>query len=151
MFTLRKKITVVAIAAVFALGISALVAMAGDEHKKADEHKMSDHKMSGDMMSGKEVTMVGEVLDLYCYMNHPETAQGMDHMKCAKSCINKGLPIGFKASDGKVYVLLGKDHQPVATMVADYAGIQSRLKGTVMSHDGIMGIEVASIEKVDSK
>lgn len=124
-----------AVSALLALGTVGL-SVAGDK----DHHD--------DM--AKEVTLEGEVLDLYCFMMHPEDGQGPDHAKCAQSCINKGLPIGFMAKDGEVYVLIGKDHDPVADMVAQYAGMQSRLKGKMMMHHGLKAIEVASIEPLKS-
>jgi hypothetical protein len=34
-------------------------------------------------------------------------------------------------------------------MVAEYAGTQAVLKGTVIDHDGIKAIEIASIQKAD--
>ena len=109
------------------------------------------HEGHGDMeMDGeKKVTLVGEVLDLYCYMKHPADGQGAEHAKCAQTCINKGLPIGF-LSDGVVYVIIGKGHDSAAEMVAEFAGMQSVLTGTLIQHDGIKAIEIEKIEKADS-
>lgn len=95
-----------------------------------------------------EVTLKGEVLDLYCYMKHPDSGQGAEHAKCAKSCILKGLPIGFLA-DGEVYLIIGKEHESAKDMVVDYAGSQAVLKGTLVNHHGIKAIEIASIEKAE--
>jgi len=97
----------------------------------------------------KEVTLTGEVLDLYCFMNHPADGQGPDHAKCAQNCINKGLPIGFM-SDGVVYVIIGKEHNSAADMVAQYAGMQSKVTGKLIEHDGIKAIEIEKIEKASS-
>ena len=97
---------------------------------------------------GSEVTLKGEVLDLYCYMKHPETATGSEHEKCATSCINRGLPIGF-LSDGVVYVVIGSDHESASGMVADFTGKPSELKGVLIEHDGIKSIEVVSIKAVE--
>lgn len=127
------------LAAGFALGSLGL-AVAGEEHS----HDMSK------MEKPKEVTLEGEVLDLYCFMNHPEDGQGPGHANCAKNCIKKGLPIGFLASDGQVYLLIGKEHNSAAPIVADYAGAKSRLKGMLVMHDGIKAIEVVSIEPLKS-
>lgn len=94
----------------------------------------------------KEVTLEGEVLDMYCFMKHPETGQGPEHAKCAKTCMEKGLPIGYLTKDGTVYLLIGKDHESAAKMVADYAGKASILTGTVVEHHGVKAIEIASIK-----
>jgi hypothetical protein len=123
------------------LGFGALNGLAGEE-----EHK--HHHMQGE--SNQEVTLVGEVLDLYCYMKHPAMGQGSEHAKCAKTCIRKGLPIGFLA-DGEVYVIIGKEHESAKDLVVDFAGTQSRLAGTLIEHDGMKAIEIAKIEKVVSK
>lgn len=113
------------------------------------QHEGHEHgKMMGEehgKMEKKEVTMTGEVLDMYCFMAHPADGQGPEHAKCAKTCINKGLPIGFM-SDGEVYLITGKDHESAADMVAEYAGTQSTITGTVIKHHGMKAIEIASIK-----
>ena len=121
------------------LALTAIFAIQGVQ---ADEKH--SHKKDG---GPKEVTLQGEVLDLYCYMKHPEDGQGPDHVKCAKTCIRKGLPIGFLA-DGEVYLLLGKDHESAADLVVDFAGVESRLTGMLIEHAGVKSIEVIKIEPV---
>lgn len=136
MFKVTRILLVAVVAAALAFGVAS-----AQQGKAEGEHQMKEmHKD----MPAKEVTMKGEVLDLYCFMNHPDTGQGAGHAKCAKSCINKGLPIGF-LSDGEVYLIIGKDHDPVASMVADFAGKQSTIKGKVMMHNGVKAIELISI------
>jgi hypothetical protein len=126
-----------------AVGISAFGAVATAQHGQHQGH--SDMKKSD---ADGIVTLKGEVLDLYCFMKHPDSGQGPEHAKCAKSCINKGLPIGF-LSDGEVYVLIGKDHESAKDIVVDFAGSQAVLKGTLVTHHGVKAIEVASIEKAE--
>jgi len=121
--------TIVTSLAVVLLLTGAVAAWAGEEHD----------------MKGKKVTLTGEVLDMYCFMNHPDTGMGTEHAKCAKSCINKGLPIGF-LSDGVVYLIIGKDHQPAGEMVVEFAGTQSELTGMLVEHHGVKAIEIASIK-----
>jgi hypothetical protein len=111
----------------------------------ADEQGHKNHKMHGDM--SKEVTLVGEVLDLYCYMKHPANGQGAEHAKCAKNCIKKGLPIGF-LSDGDVYLIIGKDHESASDMVVEFAGMQAQLTGTLVMHDGVKALEINTISKI---
>jgi len=115
----------------------------------AQEHQ-HDMKMKADE-SGKQVTLVGEVIDLYCYMAHPASGQGPEHAQCAQTCIRKGLPIGFLSS-GKVYLITGKDkdHESAKDLVVDFAGKQSRLTGTLIEHDGVSAIEISKIEAVSA-
>lgn len=89
------------------------------------------------------VSLTGEILDMYCYMDHKAT--GPDHAKCATSCIKKGLPIGFLAADGTVYLVIGKDHEPANALVADFAGKKSTITGKVVEQGGMKAIEIVSI------
>jgi hypothetical protein len=136
---MSNRILKLALLSVVVCSLATGVAFA--QHEGHGKMEKGEH---GKMM-GKEVTMKGEILDLYCFMNHPEDGQGPDHAKCAASCINKGLPIGFM-SDGEVYLVVGKDHEPVASTVAEYAGKQSVLTGKVLMHHGMKAIELVSIK-----
>jgi hypothetical protein len=91
------------------------------------------------------ITLTGEVLDLTCFMQHPDNAVGPEHAKCAKACINKGLPIGFRAEDGTIYLLIGADHEPIAEKLTAAAGKKSTVTGTVIDHDGVKAIALVSI------
>lgn len=104
---------------------------------------------AGDHGEGKEVTIKGEVLDMFCFMKHPDSGQGPGHAKCAKSCINKGLPVGFLVEDGAVYLVIGKDHEPASKLIVDFAGRQSLLTGMIYEHHGVKSIEVVSIKAAD--
>lgn len=132
---------------ILALGLAIFLSAGAFGAYAQDEQKQDKH--AGHHGKDKsEVTLVGEVLDLYCFMKHPDTGQGAEHAKCAKNCINKGLPIGFLA-DGKVYVIVGKKHESAKDLVVDFAGKQAKLTGTLFDHNGMLGIELASIEAVE--
>lgn len=128
---------------VLVLSLSLLLSF-GALNALADQEEHKHHNMNNE--TNQQVTLVGEVLDMYCYMKHPADGQGSDHAKCAQNCINKGLPIGF-LSNGEVYLIIGKDHESAKDLVVDFAGMQSRLTGTLISHDGMKSIEIAKIEK----
>jgi hypothetical protein len=136
-----KGLLVLILSVFVGAGVFTVVATA--QHGQHEGHS----EMKKEMAEG-DVTLKGEVLDLYCYMKHPDSGQGAEHAKCAKSCIRKGLPIGFLA-DGEVYLIIGKEHESAKDMVVDFAGSQSVLKGTLVTHHGVKAIEIASIEKVD--
>ncbi len=127
-----KRILLVAMAVVLAM---TAIAFAGDEAKKAKAEPM---------------TFTGEVLDLYCYMQHPESATGMDHAKCAQGCISKGLPIGFITTDGTVYVIIGKDHESANSTVASFVGKKSTITGFVKEQKGVKAIELVTIADAKS-
>jgi hypothetical protein len=104
----RKWVGIVTTIALFATGHWALAAnpTAGEKTagkaEPAAHASHSEHEAKGDVKK-----MEGEILDLHCFMLHPENGQGADHAKCAEMCINKGLPVGFRASTGEIYLLLG--------------------------------------------
>ena len=130
-----RKQSLITMAVAILFSTISVAAWAGDEHKGHGKEEP------------KKVTLEGEVLDMYCFMKHPDKGMGAEHAKCAKSCISKGLPIGFM-SGGEVYLIVGKDHESAADMVAAFAGMQSKLTGMVVEHHGVKAIEIESIEKI---
>jgi hypothetical protein len=116
----------------FVLALVALMGMAA--LAIADEAKKEE---------AKPVTINGEVIDLYCYMGH--SSMGEEHAKCATSCIKKGMPVGFLSTDGTMYVIVGKAHNPANEEVAAFAGKKSTITGKVMENGGIKAIELVSI------
>jgi hypothetical protein len=61
------------------------------------------------------------------------------------SCIKKGLPAGLRTEDGTVYILIGKEHEPINAAVADFAGKKATITGVVKEQGGMKGIELVSI------
>lgn len=127
-----KRMLVIAMTVILA---TSAMALAGDEAKKE---------------KAAPVTLTGEVLDLYCYMGHPESATGADHAKCGQQCIEKGLPIGFLTADGTIYLIIGKDHESASATVATFVGKQSTLTGYVKEQKGMKAIELVSITAAKS-
>ncbi|MBI3928949.1 MAG: hypothetical protein HY319_25630 [Armatimonadetes bacterium] len=95
----------------------------------------------------KSVTVQGEVLDLACYLG--EGAQGAEHAECAVKCLKAGQPMGLKASDGKVYLLVSshEDDKPFKQAM-DLGGQQVSVTGSLFEKDGMKAIEVASVKKL---
>lgn len=93
---------------------------------------------------GKKIVVTGEVLDLACYFQHPESGQGPEHAACAKQCINKGLPAGLKVGN-KLYLLLKKGHDPVAPLVAPHAGKHATISGFLIEEGGLSALVVDTI------
>src|SRR3989442_14638900 len=54
----------------------------------------------------------GEVVDLACYMQHPESGHGAAHRKCADTCLKKGLPMGLLTGDKQLFLLLENHDNP---------------------------------------
>ena len=70
-------------------------------------------------------------------------------------CIASGLPVGLKAKDGTIYVLIGKQeppspqpaakHESLNAQLAPYAAKIVTISGTIVSKRGVNIIENAQI------
>lgn len=58
--------------------------------------------------AGKPVTVVGEILDLSCYLQLGK--HGEAHRPCGQKCVRSGAPIGLLTRDGTVYLLMPEEH-----------------------------------------
>jgi hypothetical protein len=88
-------------------------------------------------VQGQEIIVKGEVLDMTCYIAY--NMSGPEHAACARGCIRSGLPVGIKAKDGKVYLLVGTDWRrggPLNRQLAEYAAKTVSVKGKVEKRDG---------------
>jgi hypothetical protein len=95
----------------------------------------------------------GEVIDLACYFD--SGACGPEHAACATMCIASGLPVGLKAKDGAIYVLIGKQippsskptakHETLNSELAPYAAKIVTVSGTIVSRNGLTVIENAEL------
>jgi len=92
-------------------------------------------------------TVTGEVVDLACYLPHPEMGKGAGHRKCADTCIKKGLPVGLLTEDKQVYLLL-EDHEnpkPYA-QVKEKAAEKVTVEGEKVAQGGLQGIVVEALK-----
>jgi hypothetical protein len=97
--------------------------------------------------------VTGEVIDMACYFD--DGASGPDHAACARMCIASGLPVGLKAKDGEIYVLIGKQqppslepaakHESLNAQLAPYAAKIVTVSGTIVSKRGMHVIENAQL------
>ena len=98
-------------------------------------------------------SVTGEVIDMACYFD--DGASGPDHAACARMCIASGLPVGLKAKDGTIYVLIGKQeppspqpapkHESLNAQLAPYAAKIVTISGTIVSKRGVNVIENAQL------
>jgi len=100
------------------------------------------------LVQGKEIVVKGEVLDMTCYIAY--NMSGPEHAKCAKDCIKQGLPVGIKATDGKVYLLVGTDwrrRESLNSQLVEYAAKTVTIKGKETMRDGFAQLQVEEIRK----
>ena len=95
--------------------------------------------------AGAAVTLKGTVVDMHCYVTHG--IRDAKHTACSNACIARGVPAGFLADDGKLYVLFGQKPFSVKETVAGLADVPAVLTGTPVERAGIRGIQIEKIER----
>jgi hypothetical protein len=91
------------------------------------------------------VTLKGTVVDMHCYVTHGIHDSG--HTACANACIARGVPAGFLADDGTLYVLFGETPNSVKETVEDMADVPATVTGTPVKRGGVKGIQLKSIRR----
>lgn len=64
----------------------------------------------GKPVDGKTTTVVGEIIDLSCYLQVGK--HGDKHRDCGQKCVRNGQPVGLLTEDGAVYMLIDEEHDP---------------------------------------
>jgi hypothetical protein len=93
-----------------------------------------------------DVTLTGSVVDMHCYVTHG--IKDAKHTACSNACIARGVPAGFLADDGTLYVLFGEKPLSVKDKVEGLADVPVRLTGTPVTRGGIKGLRIKAIERV---
>jgi len=94
---------------------------------------------------GEEVTVQGEVVDLWCYLEGGD--HGAEHKTCGTRCAKAGNPIGILDDAGNLYVAVGmKDHQPGKQILADKMAETVTVSGTLVRRGGIQVVYVKSVK-----
>ena len=94
---------------------------------------------------GEEVTVKGEVVDLWCYLEGGD--HGAEHKDCAIACAKAGNPIGILDKKGNLYVAMGiKDHQPGKEVLLDKMAETVTVSGTLVKKGGVQVIYVKSVK-----
>ena len=94
-----------------------------------------------------EAAIHGTVVDMHCYVTHG--IRDAAHTGCANACIARGVPAGFLADDGTLYLLFEEKPFSVKDRVANLADVPAVVRGTVSVRNGVKGIQMKSIEKAD--
>jgi hypothetical protein len=124
---MKKNLLFVAIALLIVIALIAGSRLMAAEEKAAD------------------VSLTGTVVDMHCYVTHG--IHDAKHTACANACIARGVPAGFLAEDGTLYVLFDEKPFSVKDKVAGLADLPATLNGTPVVRGGIKGIQIKSIEK----
>jgi hypothetical protein len=49
------------------------------------------------------MVVTGRVVDVACYMLHPQVATASSHGDCGAACLARGVPLAIAADDGALY------------------------------------------------
>ncbi len=105
--------------------------------------------VNGKANPAKVTTVVGEVIDLSCYMQIGK--HGDKHRSCGQKCVNSGQPVGLLTEDGSVYMLMEEEHDPrrdgqtmsnFRKAASDHMAHIMEVTGTQASHAGMTALYV---------
>ena len=104
--------------------------------------------LAGSVLAARAADNVtGEVIDLSCYLHHPETSKGPSHKKCAETCAKKGLPMGILTDDSQVFLLLEDHENPKAYATAlDGTAKTITVEGKKVTQGGLNGFVVEDVK-----
>ncbi len=94
---------------------------------------------------GPTVTVNGEVVDLWCYLEGGD--HGASHKECGTACAKAGNPIGIVDAKGNVYVAVGiEDHQTGQSVLIDKMSQNVTATGTLVKKGGTQVLYVKSVQ-----
>ncbi|HYT65000.1 MAG TPA: hypothetical protein VEL51_01175 [Vicinamibacterales bacterium] len=94
---------------------------------------------------GTKVTVTGEVVDLWCYLEGGD--RGAAKRECATACAKAGNPIGILDAKGNLYVTAGmKDHQPGREVLIDKMSQNVTATGTLVKKGGVQMLYIESVK-----
>ncbi len=101
---------------------------------------------------GERVRVTGEMIDTWCYfsgvMGGPDSVVGSAHHTCAMWCAAGGIPVGLRADDGTVYMVLQWQDDAAATGGDTILEIQSdriTADGIAIERDGVRYLIVSKV------
>src|SRR5438477_1998238 len=94
---------------------------------------------------GTTVTVKGEAVDLWCYMEGGD--RGPAKKECATTCAKAGNPIGILDAKGTIYVASGlEDHQPARDLLLQKMSEQVTVTGTLVTKGGMKMLFIKSVQ-----
>ena len=94
---------------------------------------------------GATVTIKGEAVDLWCYMEGGD--RGPAKKECATACAKAGNSIGIVDAKGIVYLVSGlQDHRPARDILVEKMNEAVEVTGTLVKKGGAQMIFVKSVK-----
>ncbi len=102
--------------------------------------------------AGEPIEIKGEIIDTWCYlsgvMGGPDAVVGTAHHTCALWCAAGGIPVGVRAEDGTVYMVLKVKGEDALAKTDTLMEIQSDVilaKGVHYVRDGVNYLVVENV------
>ena len=102
------------------------------------------------------VEIKGEIIDTWCYlsgvMGGPDAVVGSAHHTCALWCAAGGIPVGVRAEDGTVYMVLkieGEDPLAPSDTILELQSDSIVARGQHYVRDGVNYLVVANVVSND--
>ncbi len=94
---------------------------------------------------GPTVTIKGEAIDLWCYMEAGD--RGPAKKDCATECAKAGNPIGIVDAKGNVYLTAGlESHTPARDLLVSKMSEQVTATGTLVTKRGVKMLFIKSVQ-----
>ena len=118
----------------------ALLVVAGATAHEGEKHASEEPNI--DLM-----TIDGEIIDITCYIRHD--SRGPEHLKCALSCAELGMPLGLlENGTGELFLILPAGHSDPREAVLRYIARKVRIDGILWFSGGLTGIEIVKIHEL---
>jgi hypothetical protein len=94
---------------------------------------------------GPTVTVKGEAVDLWCYMEGGD--RGAAKKDCATACAKAGNPIGIVDAKRNIYVTAGlEDHKPARDLLVGKMSQEVTATGTLVTKGGTKMLFIKSVK-----
>lgn len=130
--------------AVFALALSAFVAVAIPAHAATPAPAAKPAATMSHEATGPEKSVTGEVVDMGCYLGHE--AHGAKHIACGTKCVANGMPMGLLTAQGGLYLItMNHDNADPYNELKKMVGKNVTVSGAVNERGGVKGIEATKL------
>lgn len=93
--------------------------------------------------------IVGEVIDITCYLSHSDSGKGEEHKACAEKCIKSHLPVGIlEEKTENVYLAATATHESAEGILLPYVAETVKVTGELIKGKGVNLILIKTVEKM---
>lgn len=109
----------------------------------------------GQQKKGKDITVVGEVVDIQCYVSGATgPGKGPEHKECAISCAKGGIPLGILEDDTNALYVAGQTKSAMKganEMLLPFVAQKVKVTGRVFEKGGVKLFLINKINKLGEK